>query len=282
MAAEFRVRTERYYSELKYIYSELYGRETEEFDELLKILQEEHRLRPAPQKRRDRDALSDPTWYRSAAGQDRLIRGREKVAVMTLPADFEDPKSLNRFVKELLSYANAGVQLIALEGIGKLFRISETGWQNRTRVHIVLRILRIAVETVCPAVVLYGHIKGYTKDYTEYFGTPEKPELHLINDAQTAPTVWQTVATHDTRLLTHYVNELAYQPENRVFLRTRDEGEGVFWNLDYPYLAVLQMNEESHRKFLQRYFTGTYKDSESSAHRIKDRDSGTPSATTEA
>ncbi len=274
MTSDYLIRKDRFYSEFQFIYSELYRANGAAFDDLLKLMQEAYKNRSAALKRKDRSALSNMNWYRSAKEQDRLIRRKEKQERLALNGNFEQPELLNQAVKKLLELANGGAELIMLDGISGLFCIPGTEWQNKTKVHIFLRILRICVEIVCPSVLLYGHIPGQTENYLPYFGTPEKPELHLLSDPEMLPTIWQTAATRDTRLLANYLNKIGHQPENRIFYRTRDEEKGIFWDLDYTYLETLQMNEESHKKFLQSYFTGSFKESPAKAHRVKNKETG--------
>ena len=274
MASEFLIRKERFYSEFQYIYSELYRKKDEHFDRLLQIMQEAYQARSAALRRKDREALCNMNWYRSARAQDRLVRMHEMQETLVLSGNFEDPAVLNQIVEKLLSAANRGAELLSLCGIGHLFCIPGTEWQNKTKVHILLRILRIASEIVCPAMLLYGPVSGETEDYTQYFGTPEKPELHLLSDPTLLATIWQTIATQDTRLLSHYVNVISHLPENRVFYRTRDEEQGIYWDLDFNFLGTLRMDEESHKKFLQSYFTGKFEDSAARAHRVRRKENG--------
>ncbi|GEM_PF-3575410 len=274
MTSEFQIRKDRFYSEFQFIYSELYRDRKDVFDELLKIMAAAYKDRSASLKRKDRAALCNMNWYRSAKEQDRMLRQKEAREKLVLSGDFENPVLLNHAVKALLAAANAGAELVEIDGIGRLFCIQGTEWQNKTKVHIMLRILRICVEIVCPCVLLYGAVKGATEQYLPYFGTPEKPELHLLSDPTMLATIWQTAATHDTRLLQNYLNQTGHLPENQIFYRTRNEEEGIFWDLDYNYLEMLRMNEESHRKFLQSYFTGSFKESPAKAHRVKNKETG--------
>ncbi len=274
MTSEFLIRKDRFYSEFQFIYSELYRKQDENFTKMLSLMQEAYRARPASLRRKDREALCNMNWYRSAKAQDRLVRMREKQETLVLSGNFEDPEVLNKTMEKLLAAANRGAELLTLAGIGNLFCIPDTEWQNKTKVHILLRILRIAVEIVCPSMLLYGLVSGPTGNFTPYFGTPEKPELHLMSDPTLLATVWQTVATHDTRLLERYVNSVSHLPENQVFYRTRDEESGIFWDLDFEYLQMLRMDEEAHKKFLQSYFTGSFKESPAKAHRVRRKENG--------
>ena len=274
MTSEFLIRKDRFYSEFQFIYSELYRNENEIFTELLKLMQEAYKARSASLRKKDREALCNMNWYRSAKAQDRLLRMHEKQETLVLSGNFEDPAVLLKAVGKLLEAANRGTELLTLAGIQNLFCIPDTEWQNKTKVHILLRILRIVSEIVCPALLLYGLVPGPTANFTPYFGTPEKPELHLMSDPSLLATIWQTVATHDTRLLENYVNSISHLPENRIFYRTRDEEQGIFWDLDYEYLQVLRMDEEAHKKFLQSYFTGSFKASPAKAHRVRRKENG--------
>ena len=274
MNQEFELRKERFNSELRYIFSELYEEKEEEYGKLLRILEEAFAARPAALKRKDRAALNNVDRIRHSSVQDRLIRGKAVKGTLDLKGNFNEPAVFLRAVSNLLKAANEGAELVEITGGDQIFRIPGAGVQNKTRVHITFRIFRICTELVCPSVFLYGNFPQDGEDYTPYFGTPEKPQLHLQPDRSLLSALWHTVATEDTRLLQNMLNQANQLPENRIFVRERIEEQGIFWDLDYGYLNMLQMGEESHRKFLQSYFTGSFKKSPASAHRIKNRKTG--------
>jgi amylosucrase len=89
-----------------------------------------------------------------------------------------------------------------------------------------------------------------------YFGTEEKPECHLLYNATTMCTTWNTIATRDARLLRHQTDVVAGLPERCVFLNYIRCHDDIGWGLDYGFLRQFGMEEVPHKKFINDYLRG--------------------------
>ena len=93
-----------------------------------------------------------------------------------------------------------------------------------------------------------------------YFGTLEKPECHILYNVTTMASTWHTVATKDVSLLRRQLDILGSLPKEYIFqnyLRCHDD---IGWGLDYDFLKNFSIDEVSHKKFLNDFFTGKYPD----------------------
>ena len=96
-----------------------------------------------------------------------------------------------------------------------------------------------------------------------YFGTPEKPERHMLYNVTTMASTWHTVATKDVRLLHRQTEQLAALPKDYIFLNYLRCHDDIGWGLDYAYLHGFGMEEIPHKKCLNDYFTGKFEGSPS-------------------
>jgi len=71
-------------------------------------------------------------------------------------------------------------------------------------------------------------------------------------------TVWNTVATKDTRLLEYKLSELFSSGTRDAAVNTLYRPEGLSWDLDYYFLSSTGSSEDLHRKFLNDYFSGKW------------------------
>ena len=53
-------------------------------------------------------------------------------------------------------------------------------------------MLRIVCEVVCPSVLLLGEVVMEPAKVAPYFGTPEKPECHMLYNVTTMASTWHT------------------------------------------------------------------------------------------
>ena len=121
-------------------------------------------------------------------------------------------------------------------------------------------MMRMICEIVCPGVLLLGEVVMAPEKVVPYFGTLEKPECHILYNVTTMASTWHTVATKDVSLLRRQLDILGSLPKEYVFqnyLRCHDD---IGWGLDYDFLKNFSIDEVSHKKFLNDFFTGKYPD----------------------
>ena len=94
-----------------------------------------------------------------------------------------------------------------------------------------------------------------------YFGTPEKPECHVLYNVTTMCSTWHTLATADVRLLRRQLEQVCALPKDCLFqnyLRCHDD---IGWGLDYLWLRQFGMEQVPHKKYLNDWFTGKWQGS---------------------
>ena len=169
----------------------------------------------------------------------------------------------NDMVCNMLSIANHGIDIIRLDAVPYIWKELGTSCRNLPTVHKLVRMMRIIAEIVCPSVLLLGEVVMEPSKVAPYFGTPEKPECHMLYNVTTMASMWHTVATKDVRLLAHQTRQLGALSKNYVFLNYLRCHDDIGWGLDYDYLQSFGMGEVPHKKYLNDYFTGKFEGSPS-------------------
>ena len=179
----------------------------------------------------------------------------------------------NDMLGNMLYLANRGIDVIRLDAVPYIWKELGTNCRNLPRVHTLVRMMRIICEIVCPSVLLLGEVVMEPSKVAPYFGTPEKPECHMLYNVTTMASTWHTVATKDVRLLNRQMEQLAQLPKNYVFLNYLRCHDDIGWGLDYDYLQGFGMNEVAHKRFLNDYFTGKFEGSPSHGELYNDDES---------
>lgn len=97
-----------------------------------------------------------------------------------------------------------------------------------------------------------------------YFGTPDKPECHMLYNVTTMATTWHTLATGDVSLLRHQMDAVCALPRDFLFLNYLRCHDDIGWGLDYPWLKEhFGTDEVAHKKYLNDWFTGKWPGSDS-------------------
>ncbi len=179
----------------------------------------------------------------------------------------------NDMVGNMLSLCNRGIDVIRLDAVPYIWKELGTNCRNLPRVHTLVRMMRIITEVVCPSVLLLGEVVMEPSKVAPYFGTPEKPECHMLYNVTTMASTWHTVATRDVHLLKRQMEQLAALPKDYVFLNYLRCHDDIGWGLDYDYLSSFGMNEIAHKRFLNDWFTGKFKGSPSRGELYNDDES---------
>ena len=175
--------------------------------------------------------------------------------------NYRNPIVLNEMIFNMLYLANNGVDIIRLDAVPYIWKQLGTNCRNLPQVHTIVRIMRMVCEIVCPGVLMLGEVVMAPDKVAPYFGTPEKPECHMLYNVTTMASTWHTVATRDVSLLNRQLEILASLPRTCIFqnyLRCHDD---IGWGLDYPFLRNFGIDEAAHKKYLNDFFTGKWPDS---------------------
>ena len=172
--------------------------------------------------------------------------------------NYQNPVVLNDMTENMLYLCNQGVDVIRLDAVPYIWKELGTSCRNLPQVHHLVRLMRMVCEIVCPGTLLLGEVVMEPSKVAPYFGTPERPECHLLYNVTTMASTWHTVATHDVRLLRHQLAQVFALPREYGFLNYLRCHDDIGWGLDYDFLRQFGMAEVGHKKYLNDYFTGKW------------------------
>ncbi len=173
--------------------------------------------------------------------------------------NYANPAVFRDMTENLLYLTNRGIDVIRLDAIPYIWKELGTDCRNLPQVHTLSRMLRMVCEIVCPGVLLLGEVVMEPAKVAPYFGTPEKPECHMLYNVTTMATTWHTLATGDASLLKRQMEIVCGLPKDFLFLNYLRCHDDIGWGLDYPWLArAFGTDEVAHKKYLNDWFTGKW------------------------
>ncbi len=172
--------------------------------------------------------------------------------------NYWNPVVFNEMAGNLLYLANRGIDIIRIDAVPYIWKQLGTNCRNLPQVHTIVRMIRLITEIVCPGVLLLGEVVMEPKELAPYFGTPQKPECHMLYNATTMCTLWHTVATRDVSLLRYQTDQVVGLPKTYGFLNYIRCHDDIGWGLDFKFLEQKGMKEVAHKRFLNDYFLGKY------------------------
>lgn len=177
--------------------------------------------------------------------------------------NYRNPVVFNEMAANILFLANLGVEVLRIDAVPYIWKEIGTNCRNLPQVHTIVRMVRMILEVVCPAVILKGEVVMAPKELPAYFGTPEKPECHMLYGVSSMVNLWGALATRDVRLLKHQMDLIHSLPDNCYFVNYLRCHDDIGWGLDYGALKSEGIGERSHKKYLNDYFQGYTGDSNS-------------------
>ena len=175
--------------------------------------------------------------------------------------NYANPAVFNDMTDNMLNLCNHGADIIRLDAVPYIWKALGTTCRNLPQVHSLVRMMRMACEIVCPGTLLLGGVDAAPGKAVAYFGSPEKPECHLLCNETTMATLWHTVATRNVRLLAHQLGQVFSLPREYTFLNYLRCHDDIGWGLDYDFLRQFGQEEIPHKKYLNEYLTGRWTDS---------------------
>lgn len=184
--------------------------------------------------------------------------------------NYRNPVVFNDMTENMLFLCNLGIDIIRLDAVPYIWKTLGTNCRNLPQVHTLVRIMRMAAEIVCPGTLLLGEVVMEPSKVVPYFGTVEKPECNMLYNVTTMASTWHTVATQDTRLMKHQLESVFSLPKEYVFLNYLRCHDDIGWGLDYDFLKNFGIDEVAHKKFLNDYFKGDFRNSPSRGETYND------------
>ncbi|MDO5409361.1 MAG: alpha-amylase family glycosyl hydrolase [Lachnospiraceae bacterium] len=172
--------------------------------------------------------------------------------------NYRNPAVFNEMIYRILHLANRGIDVFRLKNAGYIWKTLGTDSRDLPAVHILMRMIRIISEIVCPGVILLGEVGMEASKTLPYFGTEEAPEFHMLYNVPSEPVIWNTVATRDVRLLKRQIDAMDTSSRNTLYVNYLRCDGAISWNLDYDYLRNFGIQENAHRKYLNDFFTGVW------------------------
>ena len=171
--------------------------------------------------------------------------------------NYRNPKVFIAVMKSVLGLANLGVEVFRIDAVPYIWKELGTNCRNLPQVHTIVRMLRIVLECVCPAVVLKGEVVMAPKELAAYFGTPEHPECHMLYNVSIMVNLWSALASGDVRLLKDQLDKLDALPGNCWFVNYLRCHDDVGWGLDEPEELRLGIDPLKHKEFLYHFYEGS-------------------------
>ncbi len=172
--------------------------------------------------------------------------------------NYRNPAVFREMVGNILFLANLGVEVLRIDAVPYIWKELGTSCRNLPQVHTIVRMVRMILEIVCPAVILKGEVVMAPKELPAYFGTQERPECHMLYGVSSMVNLWSALASRDARLLKHQMDVIHSLPANCYFVNYLRCHDDIGWGLDEEEERRLMIDPLLHKVYLYRFYEGTF------------------------
>ena len=172
--------------------------------------------------------------------------------------NFHNPRVMQERIETLLFLANLGADAIRLDAASGIWKDTERFDSDAEKANLIIRMMRIAVEIVCPSLAFKGEILTIPSQTPQYFGTPDQQRCQLLYGANSMANLWNALATQDTRMMKASLDQFHSLPDNCNFVNYMRCHDDLGWALDPDIERSLMLDPQLHKEYLYRFYEGTF------------------------
>jgi amylosucrase len=175
--------------------------------------------------------------------------------------NWANPQVFLEIAEIMLFLANRGVDVLRLDAVAFMWKRMGTRCQSEPEVHMLLQALRAVCRIACPAVLHLEEAIVAPAEMLPYLGRGKHDgkEGNLAYHNSLMVQFWSSLATRDTRLMTHVMG--THFPDRltnatyATYIRCHDD---IGWAVTDEDAAALGLSGPGHRAFLSDFYDGTF------------------------
>lgn len=174
--------------------------------------------------------------------------------------NWSNPRVFLEMTDVLLALANVGVEVFRLDAVAFMWKKLGTNCQNRPEVHDLLQALRACGRIACASVVHKAEAIVGPDDLVTYLGTDAHhgKESDLAYHNALMVHLWSSLASRDTRLMSHALGSLPGKPANTAWATYARCHDDIGWAITDEDAAAVGLDAGAHRSFLSDYYSGSF------------------------
>lgn len=166
--------------------------------------------------------------------------------------NFRNPYVFEQMVVIMLDLANFGVNILRLDAIAFMYKKVGTTCRNLEEVHVLLKMLHLIKELVCPSLALLGEAIVEPDEIVKYFG-----ECGILYNANFMVNIFNSIATRDVSLM--QIDNRKYKiPSTGCFMNYIRCHDDIGWGFNEEATKKLGFDPFLHKQFLINFYSGNF------------------------
>ncbi len=172
--------------------------------------------------------------------------------------NYSNPEVFIAMAREMLSLANAGVEVLRLDAVAFIWKQMGTNCENLPEAHLLIQAFNACARIAAPALLFKSEAIVHPDEVARYI----KPgECQLSYNPLLMALLWESLATRNVNLLsTSMRGRFAVDPGCAWvnYVRCHDD---IGWTFSDEDAGSLGINGYYHRRFLNDFYTGRFEGS---------------------
>jgi amylosucrase len=169
--------------------------------------------------------------------------------------NYANPAVFRAMLEEMLSLANAGVEVLRFDAVAFIWKQLGTSCENLPEAHLLIQAFNALARIAAPALLFKSEAIVHPDEVAKYISPGE---CQLSYNPLLMALLWESLATREVKLLQHSMRErFKIDPACAWvnYVRCHDD---IGWTFDDGNAAQVGINGFGHRQFLNAFYTGRF------------------------
>ncbi len=169
--------------------------------------------------------------------------------------NYANPAVFNRMAEEMLFLANQGVEVLRLDAVAFIWKQLGTGCENLPEAHTLIQAFNAVAQIASPALLFKSEAIVHPDDVVKYISLEE---CQLSYNPLIMALLWNSLATRKVRLLSHALATRFKINAGTAWVNYVRVHDDIGWTFSDEDAAMLGVNGNDHRRFLNEFYRGRF------------------------
>jgi len=169
--------------------------------------------------------------------------------------NYQNPALFNGMVAELLTLANAGVQVLRLDAVAFIWKQLGTGCENLPQAHRLIQAFNAAARIAAPVLLFKSEAIVHPDEVARYI---DPGECQISYNPLLMALLWESLATREVKLLQSSMRTRFQIPPGCAWVNYVRCHDDIGWTFSDEDAQVLHIQGYDHRRFLNAFYTGRF------------------------
>lgn len=169
--------------------------------------------------------------------------------------NYQNPAVFVAMVREMLSLANVGVEVLRLDAVAFIWKKLGTNCENLPEAHWLIQAFNAVARIVAPGLLFKSEAIVHPDEVARYI---RPDECQLSYNPLLMALLWEALATREVRLLAASMRERFRIPDGCAWVNYVRCHDDIGWTFSDEDAQRIGINGFNHRQFLNAFYTGRF------------------------